>query len=340
MSQTREQEAQDRLSDHPPEVVSDALRKSWAESFGGTNEALIEAARKYLYSHGLPHPTNVTEVLGLRDLYALNMARITFADTAKDPGRKEESHSGWGSDSDVSTVGKVMRLAVPHLWNSDLFLSACSIRLPEHIVDIHLPWPILWLTFDRKLKWFPGLGFEHQVEDGKETLTGEDALECVGVLVMQGVGTLGAYFIRGAMDQSTVIYPKKLKQGAKYPEEVDPCWRALLSALSFMESPYILRTSRAMNRGDRKRFNLGSFEEQLPQNMLHFIDLRARGSEESVGKEEHEHGIDWKCRWIVRCHPRNQWYPSEEKHKIIWIAPYVKGPDDAPLKVSAYRVNR
>jgi hypothetical protein len=30
-------------------------------------------------------------------------------------------------------------------------------------------------------------------------------------------------------------------------------------------------------------------------------------------------------------HWRKQWYPSQERNVPIWISPYVKGPDGAPL---------
>jgi hypothetical protein len=34
---------------------------------------------------------------------------------------------------------------------------------------------------------------------------------------------------------------------------------------------------------------------------------------------------------VVRGHWRNQWYPSLNARRPLWIAPYLKGPDDAPL---------
>jgi hypothetical protein len=53
-------------------------------------------------------------------------------------------------------------------------------------------------------------------------------------------------------------------------------------------------------------------------------------------------GVDWKKRWIVHGFWRNQWYPSVEKHRQIWIDDYVKGPDDKPLVIKdpVYRVDR
>ena len=42
---------------------------------------------------------------------------------------------------------------------------------------------------------------------------------------------------------------------------------------------------------------------------------------------------DWSCQWIVRGHWRNQWHPSLGEHRQRYIAPYIKGPDDKPLRL-------
>lgn len=42
-------------------------------------------------------------------------------------------------------------------------------------------------------------------------------------------------------------------------------------------------------------------------------------------------GRDWQHRWVVRMHRVRQWYPSEQRHKVIYRGPYIKGPDDKPL---------
>jgi hypothetical protein len=41
---------------------------------------------------------------------------------------------------------------------------------------------------------------------------------------------------------------------------------------------------------------------------------------------------EWSCQWVVRGHWRQQFYPSKHANQPIWITPYVKGPDDKPLK--------
>lgn len=40
---------------------------------------------------------------------------------------------------------------------------------------------------------------------------------------------------------------------------------------------------------------------------------------------------DWQHRWVVRMHKVRQWYPSEQRHKVIYRGPYVKGPAEKPL---------
>jgi hypothetical protein len=48
---------------------------------------------------------------------------------------------------------------------------------------------------------------------------------------------------------------------------------------------------------------------------------------------DHEPGeVEWKWQWVVRGHWRNQWYPSIKQHRQIWVMPYMKGPEDAPIK--------
>jgi len=34
---------------------------------------------------------------------------------------------------------------------------------------------------------------------------------------------------------------------------------------------------------------------------------------------------------FVRMHKVRQWYPSEQRHKVIYRGPFVKGPEDKPL---------
>jgi hypothetical protein len=42
--------------------------------------------------------------------------------------------------------------------------------------------------------------------------------------------------------------------------------------------------------------------------------------------------VQWHHQWIVRGHWRNQAYGPERKlHRPVWISPFVKGPEGAPM---------
>lgn len=63
--------------------------------------------------------------------------------------------------------------------------------------------------------------------------------------------------------------------------------------------------------------------EAAPVRVISIRGASASGGGD--GSREYVH------RWIVRGHWRRQWYPSIGQNRPIWITPYVKGPDDAPL---------
>lgn len=70
----------------------------------------------------------------------------------------------------------------------------------------------------------------------------------------------------------------------------------------------------------------------LPERDVRIIRLR-RGlaGPPDDSQPPGEGSREWQHRWVVRGHWRNQWYPTLGDHRPKWIAPYLKGPDDAPL---------
>lgn len=62
---------------------------------------------------------------------------------------------------------------------------------------------------------------------------------------------------------------------------------------------------------------------------LQILRLRRAPAEATTNRDG---AVRWSHRWIVQMHKVRQWYPSENRHKIIWRGPYVKGPPGAPLK--------
>lgn len=86
------------------------------------------------------------------------------------------------------------------------------------------------------------------------------------------------------------------------------------------------RPSRATRR-DAKRM-------QYPEKYVTVITLRR-----PKGPTSGEHRqVDWAQRWIVSAHWHT--YHTLEGPKQLWVAPFVKGPEDKPLVVRGARVFR
>jgi hypothetical protein len=77
------------------------------------------------------------------------------------------------------------------------------------------------------------------------------------------------------------------------------------------------------NRASRKRI------QRMQQEAKPVRVIRLRHASNSTGASESDR--EYHHQWIVRGHWRQQWYPSRQVHRPVWIAPHVKGPEGAPL---------
>lgn len=48
--------------------------------------------------------------------------------------------------------------------------------------------------------------------------------------------------------------------------------------------------------------------------------------------------VDWQYQWPVSGHWRNQYFPSTDENRIIWIEDYIKGPEDKPLRPPQHKI--
>lgn len=78
------------------------------------------------------------------------------------------------------------------------------------------------------------------------------------------------------------------------------------------------------NKAARKR----TAAVQRDLDALRMIELRA-GTDHAAAYTGTTSA--YRHRWMVRGHWRQQWYPSLGLHRPVHIAPYLKGPADAPL---------
>jgi hypothetical protein len=225
--------------------------------------------------------------------------------------------------------GVLMANASPLLWLNKIQALAWSYDLPRHIVgEINLPQELMYWTFEGSVPRIVR-------ETGEELTYVMDA----ALLMETRAGMRLAVLQVGPNQRLGILDVYDIRRGMRYPEDFAG-WRAwigqFLGAIAFLNSPYVELGHETTHRtGAKAKWHGRRIGD--PQSIA---VVRLRSSIHEAVAVEQGQGPRWKQRWLVRGHYRAQWYSSRNEHKIIWIAPYLKGPDDAPLKQPVYEVVR
>ena len=103
-------------------------------------------------------------------------------------------------------------------------------------------------------------------------------------------------------------------------------WRLLQTAFRIAMQPITARHSQVLHRAQRREWErLRGGAVRDPEVLV--VRLRRETGE----REEGNGGSVLTKRHLVQGHWRNQWYPSANAHRQIWIGTYIKGPEGAPL---------
>jgi hypothetical protein len=132
---------------------------------------------------------------------------------------------------------------------------------------------------------------------------------------------------------------KKLDYGLigadAYCAAVDGLARFMLAGLAWMKQKVAIVSGGNVERHRRKEFKK-RFNRDL--DSVRVISLRKAERPEHE-KREGESQREYHFRWVVTGHWRNQSCgPNHADHRLTYILPYMKGPDDAPLKESKRKV--
>lgn len=239
-------------------------------------------------------------------------------------------------DALLLLVGLVLK-ARPYLWSEEVRSSLRDITVPRLTLSpTVLTDPRAWHTFETGIT--TGGVFEHEgkrFEDGTA-----DALLVSDAGKGLTVSLFGEMRDADTGDPYPAVFTTGHDYGTVYPDDLNDAERvhleSVLVANSFLNSPYIPKERRKLSRGARReaaRAGVPSEDEDVT-----FIILRRPAPRRREDSEETT--VAWRHRWLVNGHVRAQWYPSEQAHKPIWIAPYLKGPEDAPMLEHAYKVAR
>lgn len=171
--------------------------------------------------------------------------------------------------------------------------------------DGHIPWPDEE-TFDGGL-----------FEVASILSLNETELNCCHVILERSDEFESGWGIR--------FYEFPLKIGSIPEEDFQPVLKLLL----FLQSPYLAWRAEKPQRSFVRRA-----EGQFPtaEKRINVVLLRRMVELRKEKRGEGYEPAEWSCQWWVSSHWRRQWHPSTKTHKPTWIAPYIKGPPDKPLK--------
>jgi hypothetical protein len=117
--------------------------------------------------------------------------------------------------------------------------------------------------------------------------------------------------------------------------------KRLLARCSFLASPYTTHEAHGLPRHIRRQMKRAGetpiFERE--EENVNVVALRRYAPPPHKPTGDHP-GVEWQHHWWVQGFHRAQWYPSEQAHKVIWIAPFVKGDLSKPLLEKIYSVVR
>lgn len=116
--------------------------------------------------------------------------------------------------------------------------------------------------------------------------------------------------------------------------------RLFLAGLTWMDQKILVEGAGQIHRQRRKEFEQVT-GRKLP--WVKIVTLRKVQRPSTSSSASHESSVEFSCRWIVDGHWRNARVgPGRQERRLVYVHPYVKGPEDKPLvaRAKVYKVTR
>jgi hypothetical protein len=226
-------------------------------------------------------------------------------------------------------LAKKINKAQVFLWRRSPTDGAMAMSLPDHVFGKE-GWPhdVMWWTFEDAMVL--------------EFVNGE-VVRLQGFLAVANIEGVELVMISDtAADPSAepemVIHVERIEYGSRIIDDGSSWWQAaILKMVSFLNSKYVSANQQRMLRAERRSLLAAGMPAEV-EKTVRVVELRT--PEQSTEKSNGEGERDWAGRWWVRGHIRAQWCPSSKTHKLIYIAPHLKGPEDKPILPRMYHVAR
>lgn len=223
-----------------------------------------------------------------------------------------------------------LRDGEPIFWSTAMceLLTSVAPTIPEWTLrESAMPCPSGFMFFSKSIGEVTsyrvraavrGLGFERS-----DFVDGMDITVWVELLEGDGIGTL--------LPSMVSFWQFGQSQIGRLNEKDTRYTQWIATAFALMEQTILVKSPERAPRSTRRR--LGP-DGETP---IQIVKLR-RSEREGVSKKDGSETPEWSCSWVVRGHWRQHYYPKTNDHRPLFILPYVKGPEDKPLKTQADRV--
>ena len=274
--------------------------------------------------------TTAADAIAERDLHAYAMiAHPEYYEMAPGVENLPEPERTKRHDFMLWSVASAITVAQVFIWKIRVLRGALAMTLPEHIFgEEGWPYSFMWWMFEWPIP-IPDL----QLKMHAMMLARKDDSVVTNTVLSYNQGH--------SKDGTMVISGDRIRFGEKIIEDEDTPpgdnRMGMLKLVAFLNSKYVGSDPQRMDRATRRAL-IRADQPEAAEETVRVVDLR---TPETMPHEPGDgEGIDWQSRWWVRGHIRAQWCPSSESHKLIWIAPYLKGPEDKPIAEKVYRVVR
>jgi len=224
----------------------------------------------------------------------------------------------------VLALAQIVLRSTPYLWSDKMEKLADAAPLPKHVVN-------------RNIMPHPAMFWSR--ESAYVSSEGDNNWICVFYTSGQRIIVVGD--LSNAEGTKKEIIVGSVALGHTWPTDYDndQYVARVLKRCAFLNSPYIDQESHRLQRHHRRQLDRAGYPQKDAEERIHVVKLRHRVVAGEHKQIPHD-ATEWKHKWWVSGHYRAQWYPSETAHRVIWIAPYLKGPEDAPLLEKIYSVER
>jgi len=226
-----------------------------------------------------------------------------------------------------------MQSAQVYLLRKEIIRLLNKMPIPRHVIGPNImPYPLMYITPEYSLSVATSSEEEQSPLDCDYMLL-QASPEGVNVTMPSAQRVNPALEdVRQTINCVGIEFNKVWPDDFEKPDSV----RFILAILAFLNSPFVASEPTKITRNVRRQFKREGWND--PNLLTNVVTLRR--SVHNGSNSGNTEPLERHNRWWVSGHIRAQWYPSLKAHKLIWIAPHIKGPEDKPVKKKTYVVVR